>query len=40
MKIFKNPNKVQVVDIIRKDYGYVVVVQNSLVVREGTAKTE
>lgn len=27
-KIFKNPNRVQVVDIIWKPYGWVVVVQN------------
>ena len=28
-KIFRNPLKIQVVDIIRRDYGWVVVVQNT-----------
>ena len=28
-KIFHNPDKIKVFDIIKKEYGYVVVVQNA-----------
>jgi len=34
-KIFRNADKIVVLDVIRRDYGWIVVVQNSTVVGKG-----